>query len=154
MPDYELLYLNLGARATPIRLMLTYLGIPFKDTTFEMQKDWPLLKPSVRPWIWTILHNESEEKIAEAWNTIGAPQFRDTFAKYFEAHLKKNRSGYLVGDKMTWVDFLAANLCEIMQHLGKSSVLDDYPNLRLHWESIYTHPKLVAAVEKERSYKM
>uniref|UniRef100_A0A914PVK4 Glutathione S-transferase n=1 Tax=Panagrolaimus davidi TaxID=227884 RepID=A0A914PVK4_9BILA len=211
MPDYELLYLNLGARATPIRLMLTYLGIPFKDTTFEMQKDWPLLKPSlpfgqgpvlvidkttkiaqtvaimhflakehglepegnlnqafaemfahqcqdailaVRPWIWTILHNESEEKIAEAWNTIGAPQFRDTFAKYFEAHLKKNRSGYLVGDKMTWVDFLAANLCEMMQHLGKSSVLDDYPNLRLHWESIYTHPKLVAAVEKERSYKM
>ena len=211
MPDYELIYLHLAARATPIRLMVKYMEIPFKDSTFDMQKDWPSVKPSlpfgqgpvlvidkttkiaqtvaimhflakehglepegnlnqafaemyaqqcqdaiiaVRPWIWTILHKEGEEKIAEAWNTIAVPQFRDTFAKFFEAQLKKNGSGYLVGDKMTWVDFLAANLCEIMQHLGKVSILDDYPNLRLHWESIYTHPKLGAAVEKERSYTM
>uniref|UniRef100_A0AC35FT15 GST N-terminal domain-containing protein n=1 Tax=Panagrolaimus sp. PS1159 TaxID=55785 RepID=A0AC35FT15_9BILA len=157
MQEYELLYLHLGIRATPIRLMLTYLGIPFKDTTFDRKKEWPLLKPSlpfgqlpvlvidktikiaqtvaimhflakehglepegnlnqafaemfahqcqdafmaIRPWIRIIRQTESEEEIAEAWNNIAVPQFRDNFAKFFEAQLKMNRSGYLVGDKV------------------------------------------------------
>uniref|UniRef100_A0A914YUQ8 GST N-terminal domain-containing protein n=1 Tax=Panagrolaimus superbus TaxID=310955 RepID=A0A914YUQ8_9BILA len=47
MPDYELQYLNLGGRATPIRLMLTYLGISFKDTKFDVQKDWPSVKATL-----------------------------------------------------------------------------------------------------------
>uniref|UniRef100_A0AC34GY66 Glutathione S-transferase n=1 Tax=Panagrolaimus sp. ES5 TaxID=591445 RepID=A0AC34GY66_9BILA len=211
MPDYELLYLSFGGRATPIRLMLTYLGIPFKDTTFDMQKEWPLMKPSlpfgqgpvlvidktvklaqtpailhflakehglepegnlnqavaemfalqcqdamvaIRPWIMSVLHKESEEKVTESWNTVAVPQFRDTFGKFFEAQLKKNGSGYLVGDKISWVDFLAAYFCDMLQNLGNSSILDEYPNLRLLWESIYTHPKLIAAVEKEHSYPL
>ena len=47
MPEYELIYFNLGGRATPIRLLLTYAGIPFKDTTYEMKsQEWQDVKPS------------------------------------------------------------------------------------------------------------
>jgi glutathione S-transferase len=211
MPDYELLYLNVGGRGTPIRLMLTYLGIPFKDTTFDVREEVPKLKPSlpfgqlpvlvidktikiaqtvaimhflakehglepegnlnqafaemfahqcqdainaIHPWIENYFRCESEEKINDSWNNIAVPQFRETFGKYFEEQLKKTGSGYLVGDKITWTDFVAASFTDTMLHSGKDSVLDDYPNIRKHWESIYKNPKLAAAVEKEHSYKM
>uniref|UniRef100_A0AC34FGC2 Glutathione S-transferase n=1 Tax=Panagrolaimus sp. ES5 TaxID=591445 RepID=A0AC34FGC2_9BILA len=191
--------------------MLTYLDIPFKDTTFDMQKDWPTVKPSLpfgqgpvlvidktvklaqtpailhflakehglepegnlnqafaemfalqcpdailtlQPWMITIMHNEGEEKITEAFNNIAVPKFRDSFANYFEVQLKKNGSGYLVGDKLSWVDFVAASLCDLMQFRGKSSALDEYPNLKAHLEKLYSHPKLVEAVKKEHSYPL
>uniref|UniRef100_A0AC35FRX1 Glutathione S-transferase n=1 Tax=Panagrolaimus sp. PS1159 TaxID=55785 RepID=A0AC35FRX1_9BILA len=204
-PEYEVLYLKFYFcdRATSIRLMLTYLGIPFKDSTFDRKSEWPLVKDSlpfgqgpvliidkkikisqtiailqyiakehglepkgtmnqafaemfasqchdtisaIQPWVRAIIYEKT-------WKTIALPKFRDMFAKFFDEQLKKNGSGYLIGDTITWVDFMAANLSEMMQFLGDSAVLDDYPNLKLHWKSIYTHPKLIAAVEKQRSKK-
>uniref|UniRef100_A0AC34G9H2 Glutathione S-transferase n=1 Tax=Panagrolaimus sp. ES5 TaxID=591445 RepID=A0AC34G9H2_9BILA len=202
MSDYELLYpkFYFCDRATSIRLLLTYVGIPFKDSTFERTKEWPLLKSSlpfgqgpvliinknvkiaqtiailqylakeyglepkgnlnqafaemfahqcqdtifaIRPWVMANINEKSEKEITEAWNTVAVPKFRDMFAKFFEEQLKKNGSGYLIGDTITWVDFFAANLCEMMQHLGNISIFDDFPNLKLHWKSIFTHPKLI-----------
>uniref|UniRef100_A0A914YD72 GST C-terminal domain-containing protein n=1 Tax=Panagrolaimus superbus TaxID=310955 RepID=A0A914YD72_9BILA len=109
---------------------------------------------AIQPWVRAYINNESKEKIDETWNAVAIPQFRNMFAQFFEAQLTKNESGYLIGNKITWIDFFAANLCEMMQHLGDRSILDEYPNLRLHWESIYTHPKLIAAIEKQRQSKV
>ena len=44
MPVYELKYLNLRGRGEPIRMMLHYLEIPFKDTIYERFKEWPEVK--------------------------------------------------------------------------------------------------------------
>uniref|UniRef100_A0A914Z0B6 glutathione transferase n=1 Tax=Panagrolaimus superbus TaxID=310955 RepID=A0A914Z0B6_9BILA len=107
---------------------------------------------AVHPWIVSAIRKESEEKIAEAWNNIAVPKFRDTFGKYFEAQLKKNGSGYLIGDKISWVDFIAASFCDVMVYRGNSSALDEFPLLKTFWKNIYANPKLAAAIEKEHSY--
>ena len=55
---------------------------------------------AVRPWMWTILHGEGEEKISESWTNVAVPGFKDTFANFFEKQLKENGTGFLVGNKV------------------------------------------------------
>jgi len=47
-PEIELLYLPLRARAEPLRMMLHFARIPFKDTLVSLE-EWPKIKPSMPP---------------------------------------------------------------------------------------------------------
>uniref|UniRef100_A0A914PQV5 GST N-terminal domain-containing protein n=1 Tax=Panagrolaimus davidi TaxID=227884 RepID=A0A914PQV5_9BILA len=53
---------------------------------------------AIQPWVRAVIFEKSEEEILEAWKTVALPKFRDMFAKFFDEQLKKNGSGYLIGD--------------------------------------------------------
>ncbi|CAH1101308.1 unnamed protein product [Psylliodes chrysocephalus] len=44
-PSYKLIYFNFTGRGEPIRMLLTYGGIPFEDIRFEVD-EWPKIKPT------------------------------------------------------------------------------------------------------------
>nr|UNY86278.1 glutathione S-transferase sigma1 [Phyllotreta striolata] len=43
--NFKLIYYNLTGRGEPIRMLLTYGGVPFEDNRFEWD-DWPKIKPT------------------------------------------------------------------------------------------------------------
>lgn len=44
MPNYELKYFFYRAKAEPIRWILKYLQIPFKDAIIDRWNEWPKIK--------------------------------------------------------------------------------------------------------------
>ena len=106
------------------------------------------------PWICTIFHKGSDDKIAEAWTDVALPIFKNKFANAFEKQLKENGTGFLVGTKLTWVDFLTTNIPALVQRYGRTPVLDEYPHLKKHLEMLYNDPKIAEAVKREQTYPL
>ena len=68
---------------------------------------------------------------------------RDAYFCHLNAILKKNKSGYLVGDGLTWADLVVA---DNLHSLEKFKALDDdnigHQNLKKYVEKIYSTPDL------------
>lgn len=46
-PSYKVIHFNFNGRGEPIRMLLTWGGIPFEDNRIEWA-DWPKIKPSMK----------------------------------------------------------------------------------------------------------
>ncbi|TRY93983.1 hypothetical protein DNTS_021134 [Danionella cerebrum] len=68
--------------------------------------------------------------------------------KPLEAILAKNKTGFLVGDQISFAD---CNLLDVLLNLKvlSSSCLDSFPNLKSFMEKISTRPKIKALLESE-----
>ncbi|CAJ0605670.1 unnamed protein product [Cylicocyclus nassatus] len=73
---------------------------------------------------------------------------RDKFLGFLTKFLKNNKtkSGYLVGDHLTWVDLL------ISEHMADMSAsipefLDGFPEVKAHMELVRSNPKLKKWIE-------
>ncbi|XP_065565689.1 hematopoietic prostaglandin D synthase-like [Artemia franciscana] len=59
-----------------------------------------------------------------------------------EDRLSKSASGWLVGDKVTWVDFVFFNFAEIMRDIYGKDYFTKYDNLKSHYRKIKEIPQI------------
>ena len=61
------------------------------------------------------------------------------YMKIFHDQLVKNKTGYLIGDQLTWVDLFLFNYSHALEsHLQ----WEDYPKVKNHYEKIKALPAL------------
>ncbi|PIO71453.1 glutathione S-transferase protein, partial [Teladorsagia circumcincta] len=73
---------------------------------------------------------------------------RDKFLKPVTNFLKKNAShGYLVGDKISWVDVLIAEHMADMSRMVPE-FLDGFPEVKAHMQKVQENPKIKNWIEK------
>ncbi|CAI4232751.1 unnamed protein product [Auanema sp. JU1783] len=72
------------------------------------------------------------------------PAVKKNFEIFTEA-LKKNPSGFFVGDSLTWVDILIASGYSLLS--AHTSIATDYPTVKAHAEKINSIPQIKAWIE-------
>jgi len=86
------------------------------------------LFPHIRPVFMAIMAGD-EGKKTEAWNTFKTEQLPPFLEKY-EAFLKKNGTGFLVGDKLSWADIVVAEILNrFVTIFDKPTLLSGHQNL-------------------------
>ncbi|ODM90227.1 Glutathione S-transferase [Orchesella cincta] len=71
--------------------------------------------------------------------------------RYFsviESVLKKNGGKYLVGNAITWIDFLCAHMPETFTFCVEKDVLANYPTMKAYQQQIYQIPEIKAWIAK------
>ncbi|EPB80179.1 glutathione S-transferase protein [Ancylostoma ceylanicum] len=71
---------------------------------------------------------------------------RDKFLGFITKFLKKNSSGFLVGDSVTWVDLLVAEHASDIQS-KVPEYLEGFPEVKAHMEKVRSIPKLKKWIE-------
>ncbi|KAL6736817.1 hypothetical protein Aduo_007124 [Ancylostoma duodenale] len=72
---------------------------------------------------------------------------REKFLGFMTKYLKKNSSGYLVDDSLTWIDLLVAEHCpDILTKISES--LDGFPEVKAHMERVHLIPKVRNQIEE------
>ncbi|PAV80071.1 hypothetical protein WR25_25892 [Diploscapter pachys] len=66
---------------------------------------------------------------------------------FFVSFLKNNKSGFFVGDRLTWVDITLAHAFSTMDKTD-SELIKDYPELSDHYRKIHSLPKIKEYLEK------
>ncbi|VDM82653.1 unnamed protein product, partial [Strongylus vulgaris] len=72
---------------------------------------------------------------------------RDKFLGFITKFLKENKSGFLVGDSVTWVDVLISEHCATMVESFIPEFLDGYPEVKNHIEKVRAIPNLKKWIE-------
>ncbi|CAJ0605697.1 unnamed protein product [Cylicocyclus nassatus] len=71
---------------------------------------------------------------------------RQKYLDIITKFLKQNKSGFLVGDSITWVDLLVADHSSMMLHLVPE-FLEGYPEVKSHMEKIHAIPNVKKWIE-------
>ena len=66
---------------------------------------------------------------------------------YFVRALKNSGSGYLVGDSLTYMDLMIAELTSSFFEKNAPEVLDEFPEMRKHYKKVQSHPDLKKWIE-------
>uniref|UniRef100_A0AC34PUH2 Glutathione S-transferase n=1 Tax=Panagrolaimus sp. JU765 TaxID=591449 RepID=A0AC34PUH2_9BILA len=107
---------------------------------------------AVRPWYRTFVRNGTKEQQQEKFNEIALPTFRDSFVPIFSKQLQENGSGFLVGKKLTWVDFF---LADFVDRVGKIFPEDQRKILQPlfgHRDKILSLPNLKKRLEERKNH--
>jgi len=75
------------------------------------------------------------------------PYLTETSGPNFEKILKSNKSGYLVGDKLTWADIHAAEYFNKFILHADEHTLDPFPAVKAHNEKVFNEPKIKAYIK-------
>ncbi|KAL3077282.1 hypothetical protein niasHS_013271 [Heterodera schachtii] len=70
------------------------------------------------------------------------PCITEDFGPMFERQLEANNTGYLVGDKLTWVDFYVASFADLTLTFGRFDILDRFPRVLHHCRAVFSLPQL------------
>uniref|UniRef100_A0A915NQE0 GST C-terminal domain-containing protein n=1 Tax=Meloidogyne floridensis TaxID=298350 RepID=A0A915NQE0_9BILA len=70
------------------------------------------------------------------------PCIIEDFGAVFERQLEINNTGYLVGDKITWIDFYAASFSDLALTYGREDMLDRFPRVLHHCRAVHSLPQL------------
>uniref|UniRef100_H2WIW6 glutathione transferase n=1 Tax=Caenorhabditis japonica TaxID=281687 RepID=H2WIW6_CAEJA len=97
---------------------------------------------AMRPLIVAIRGGESEEAIAKIRKEVFLPG-RDTYFKILNDILEKSKSGFLVGDGLTYADLSVADNLTTLEKNGLAN-LAEHPKLAALREKVYTQEKLKA----------
>ena len=69
------------------------------------------------------------------------------------AHLELQRSKFLLGDYLTYVDFMLFELCERVHFLTDGRLYEEAPLLQKHNQEIVTLPPIVGYIAKNQEFK-
>ncbi|UMM19203.1 hypothetical protein L5515_014915 [Caenorhabditis briggsae] len=102
------------------------------------------------------IYAQREGKSAEEVKTIHDKKYvpaKNQFLEVIDRILKTNKTGYLVGNGLTWADLVVADHIFTLQNIKK---LDDgiHQNLKKYQESIYSLPELKEHIEKRPKSEM
>ena len=70
------------------------------------------------------------------------------FLKHFEKALNENKSGYLVGDRVTWVDLSFSVVWDWIPKEPKEALFAQFQSCKAHYEKIVSLPKIAEWIEK------
>uniref|UniRef100_A0A183BZH6 Glutathione transferase n=1 Tax=Globodera pallida TaxID=36090 RepID=A0A183BZH6_GLOPA len=106
----------------------------------------------------TKCHPQNPLKLPSLAERCLRPCITEDFGPVFERHLEANNTGghlpnlaffgmfpfegYLVGDKLTWVDFFAASFADLALTFGRFDILDRFPRVLHHCRAVYSLPQL------------
>ncbi|CAL8128189.1 unnamed protein product [Orchesella dallaii] len=74
-----------------------------------------------------------------------------TVPRYFsviESNLKKNGGKFLVGNSITWIDFLLAQMAQNFSNYLETDVIANYPTIKGHQQQIFEIPEIKAWIAK------
>ncbi|KAK6739292.1 hypothetical protein RB195_020999 [Necator americanus] len=99
----------------------------------------------VKPYVYTLLGFMNAGDLEQLKKDVMMPG-RDKFLRFITKFLKKSKSGFLVGEKVTWVDLL------ISEHVADMSsrmpeYLDGFPEVKAHMVQVRALPKLKEWIE-------
>nr|CDJ94823.1 Glutathione S-transferase domain containing protein [Haemonchus contortus] len=106
----------------------------------DQQKD---LMSEIRPYFKVLLGFEKGDL-----NALGKDVFIPAHHKFFTfitPFLKNNKSGYLVGDSLTWADLLVAEAATWTKQFP--NLYDGFPEMKAHAEKIRSIPALKKWIE-------
>jgi glutathione S-transferase len=70
------------------------------------------------------------------------------FLKHFEKAITENKSGFLVGDRVTWVDLSFSVLWEWIPQEPKQALFTEFQSCKAHYEKKVSLPKIAEWFEK------
>ncbi|CAJ0948018.1 unnamed protein product, partial [Mesorhabditis belari] len=85
-------------------------------------------------------HQISEQPMEEAYKVAVEPG-RDEFFPPISKFLQESKSGFIVGEKVSWIDLLVADHCETFTRYN-SHYLDKYPEVKAHMEKVHSIPAI------------
>ncbi|CAJ0927243.1 unnamed protein product, partial [Mesorhabditis belari] len=85
-------------------------------------------------------HGVSEESMDDAYKTSVEPG-RDKFFPAISKFLGNSKSGFIVGEKISWIDLLVADHCETFIRYN-AHYLDKYPEVKAHMEKVHSIPAI------------
>ncbi|CAL8128183.1 unnamed protein product [Orchesella dallaii] len=91
---------------------------------------------------------EKDEKTKAELNTNFLEKTIPRYFSVIESDLKKNGGKYLVGNGITWIDFLLCHLAQLFSLLSESDVLTDYPTIKKYQQEIFAIPEIKAWIDK------
>uniref|UniRef100_A0A914DL21 glutathione transferase n=1 Tax=Acrobeloides nanus TaxID=290746 RepID=A0A914DL21_9BILA len=164
MVQYRLQYFDFRGLGEPIKLLLHYAGIPFKDEMFDIEGNWLGYKPNlrgksdveaarldsiidfflefyfeVRPYVLLLtgfITGDKQKLQQELW----VPKTSYSLP-LLENLLKETKTGFFSKDGVTWVDFFIAELNYTMKGL-EPETYKNYPELIKHIHRVYELPQL------------
>ncbi|ODM90295.1 putative glutathione S-transferase 9 [Orchesella cincta] len=91
-----------------------------------------------------VLMWEKDEKTTLEVKTKGLEKTTHRYYSVIESDLKKNGGKYLVGNGITWVDFLCAQMNKLFTAYRKVDVLANYPTIMEHQQQVFEIPEVKA----------
>jgi glutathione S-transferase len=77
-------------------------------------------------------HNENDKKIEENFFNTLLPEYYGILNRKIE----KNKSGYLIGDRLTWIDLFLFSVIEWLSDERNHKLIESCPYLKAHCEKI------------------
>ncbi|KAL6736813.1 hypothetical protein Aduo_007120 [Ancylostoma duodenale] len=97
-------------------------------------------REEIRPYFFTAYGIRSYGDVDTLKKEVLLPA-RDKYLTHITKFLKKNPSGFLVSDSLTWADLLVAeHVSDIKDKVPE--YLDGFPEVKAHMEKVQSNPKL------------
>ncbi|KAF1765900.1 hypothetical protein GCK72_005853 [Caenorhabditis remanei] len=105
-----------------------------------------------RPYIYGQRAGKSEEELKKIHDEVFVP-VKNKFLNSVDRILKNNKSGYLVGNGLTWADLVVADHLHTLDNIKE---LDDvsWLNLKKYQEMIYSLPELKSHIDTRPKREM
>ncbi|CAJ0605672.1 unnamed protein product [Cylicocyclus nassatus] len=119
---------------------------PFEEALVDSLADqYADYRVEIKPW-WRAAIGESDGDVEKLQKDVADPA-RDKFLGFVTKFLKENKSGFLVGDSVTWVDLLISEFCATMVQSFIPEFLNGFPEVKAHMEKIQAIPNLKKWIE-------
>ncbi|CAJ0953848.1 unnamed protein product, partial [Mesorhabditis belari] len=115
--------------------LIDSVGIHY-DSLFEA------CRPFYKSWL-----KISDQPMEEAFKLSVEPG-RDEFFPAICKFLRGNESGYIIGEKPSWIDLLVADHCTTFLRYNPN-YLDKYPEAKAHMERIHSIPAIKKWIEAQ-----
>ncbi|VDN23050.1 unnamed protein product [Cylicostephanus goldi] len=113
----------------------------FVDMLADQYTDY---RTEIKPWLY-VAAGMKEGNAEELKKDVFMPA-RKKYLDIITKFLKQNKSGFLVGDSVTWVDLLVAEHSSTMLHFDAKFV-EGYPEVKAHMEKIQAIPNIKKWIE-------
>ncbi|CAD5219801.1 unnamed protein product [Bursaphelenchus xylophilus] len=96
----------------------------------------------MRPWFYCFLYDNLRPLLEERIESVYKAAVLEDFAVMLQRQLETTKSGFLVGNELSYIDFYAAHLTDLCLTYGPKESLKDFPVLLQHHKKIYSLPEL------------
>ncbi|EYC01083.1 hypothetical protein Y032_0110g149 [Ancylostoma ceylanicum] len=119
---------------------------PFEEALVDSLADqFTDYRIEIKPFVYTAFGFQKFGELETLKKDVMLPA-RDKFLGFITKFLKKNSSGFLVGDSVTWVDLLVAEHASDIQS-KVPEYLEGFPEVKAHMEKVRSIPKLKKWIE-------
>ncbi|CAD5219697.1 unnamed protein product [Bursaphelenchus xylophilus] len=96
----------------------------------------------LKPLYYSFLYTELFKTQNDAIKTVFYPTMMEDFSVLMEAQLTKNGTGFVVGNKLSWIDFYCAHFVELNMKLVPEANYAKFPKIQAHRELVFSLPEL------------